>query len=381
MTPLENHSSSLPVAVDAMGGDYGPSVVVEGVIAASRELNIRSTLVGQQDILSECLKKFSADKDPNISIHHAPDAIVMEDSPSTAIRRKPNSSIRVAFQLVKDGTASSVISPGNTGAVMAAGIFVSGTLPGIVRPAIASLLPKVGDAKPLVLLDSGANVDCHAYQLIQFALMGHYYAKVAIGVERPRIALLSNGSEASKGTDVIRAAALSLSEMSELNFTGYAEAKDLPRDSVDVVVCDGFVGNVLLKAMEGSVELVVELIKQYAQRDVRARLGMWLAKPFIKRMFKEKLDPSAYGGAPLLGLNHIAIVCHGSSNARAIMNAIRIARTFASSKLVSKLEESLASLDLKTPGTYEDGLWDRVGQRFERMKGKRQKGNPAEETS
>ena len=360
--------SILPVAVDAMGADYGPAVVVEGAVAAARELNISSVIVGKEDEIKSALLALGAEGDSRITVKHAPEVITMDDSPSAAIRGKPQSSIRIAFELVKNSEASSVVSPGNTGAMMAAGLYVSGTLPGIARPAIASLIPKTGNGKPTVLLDSGANVDCNANQLVQFALMGNCYALSVLNSPSPRIGILSNGSEKSKGNDITRSASLMLSEMKEVNFIGYVEGRDLPRDIADVVVCDGFVGNVLLKAMEGSVELVFDSIRHYVEKSLRGKIGMWLAKPVFKALFKEKLDPSAYGGAPLLGLNDIGIVCHGSSNARAIMNGIRVARKFADEGLVHKVSKALNGIDLKMSSEYEDGIWNRVGKRFDNDK-------------
>lgn len=362
--------ADLPIAVDAMGGDFGPDPVVDGAVAAARELNISSVLVGDEALIHARLKSCGAGNDSRVSVEPASQIVTMEDSPSVAMRKKPDASIRVAFELVKRGGASGVVSPGNTGAVMAAGLFVSGTLPGIARPAIASLIPRVGDLKPTVLLDSGANIDCNASQLVQFALMGTYYARSAISCEHPRVALLSNGTELSKGTDIIRSAAQMLAEMKEINFVGYVEGRDMCRDRADVVVCDGFVGNVLLKAMEGSVELVFDSIKHYIERSVRGKLGMWLAKPMFKSLFREKLDPSAYGGAPLLGLQDIAIICHGSSNSRAIMNAIRVAKRSADANLAAELASALGAFDIGAPGGYEDGLWNRMGARFERARKK-----------
>ena len=252
--------------------------------------------------------------------------------------------------------------------MMAAGIAVCGILPGVFRPAISSLIPRPGALKPMVLLDSGANVDCQAQQLVQFALMGKYYAMAALGTENPRVALLSNGSEPSKGTDVIRSAAKMLSEIRGLNFVGYVEGRDIPRDTADVVVCDGFVGNVVLKAMEGTVELVFDSLRAHVQGSVRGKLGMWLARPVFKSLFRDKLDPSAYGGAPLLGLSEVAIVCHGSANSRAIQNAVRAAQRFASEGLVPKIADALTGLDNGIVSGVQDGIWDRVRQRFERSK-------------
>ena len=365
-TQVSSRLGELPVAVDAMGGDFGPNVVVDGVVAAAKELNIASIIVGDQEQIKARLKSIGAESDPRIQIQAASEVVTMDDTPSSAIRKKPDASIRVAFELVKRRVASGVVSPGNTGAVMAAGLFVSGTLPGIVRPAIASLIPKVGDLPPTVLLDSGANIDCNANQLVQFSLMGNHYARSAISCEKPRIALLSNGTELSKGTDIIRSAAQMLSEMQELNFVGYVEGRDICRDIADVVVCDGFVGNVLLKAMEGSVELVFDSIKHYVEGSLRGKLGMWLAKPMFKTLFRQKLDPSSYGGAPLLGLNDIAIICHGSSNSRAMMNAIRVAQKSAKDEIATELATALASFNLTNPAGFEDGIWNRMGQRFER---------------
>jgi phosphate acyltransferase len=379
---MENSSvklkRDLPVAVDAMGGDYGSGVVVEGAIAAAEEFKIKSIIVGFEEEIKERLQKLNALNNPYVSVVNAPEFIDMNDSPSVAIKGKSKSSIRIAFQLVKEGKASSVVSPGNTGAVMAAGVYVSGTLPGIVRPAIATLIPKTIGTKPTVLLDSGANVDCQAYQLVQFALMGYYYAKVALGSDitdkeskegySPRVALLSNGSELSKGTDIIRSAAFTLSEMKDINFIGYVEGRDIPKDIADVVVCDGFVGNVILKSMEGTVELVVDSLKKYAEEGtLRSKIGMWLAKPVFKTLFKEKFDPSAYGGAPLLGLNDIVIICHGSSNNRAIKNAIRIAHQYSNQDLVVKIGHILSSLVLGDQGgMFEDDILIRMKQRIEK---------------
>lgn len=354
----------LPIAVDAMGGDLGSSVAVEGAVRAAREFNVSSILVGKEDELRSKLTELKADNDPRISTVHAKDVVTMEDSASAAIRRKPQSSIRIAYNLVKEGRASAVVSPGNTGAVMAAGIFVLGIFPGVVRPAIASLIPKIGTASPTVLLDSGANIECRATQLVQFALMGKLYAQIATGCQDPRIALLSNGSESSKGTDVIRAAAQALSSMKDLRYVGYIEGRDMPKDAADVVVCDGFVGNVMLKAMEGTVELVLQSLKFYMKKSLRWQLGMYLAKPLFKTLFREKFDPAAYGGAPLLGLKGISIICHGSSNDRAIMNAILVADKFVKEGLVKRMEAALASFDLDG-ANFDDTMWSGAGTRFE----------------
>jgi glycerol-3-phosphate acyltransferase PlsX len=366
-------NEQLPIAVDVMGGDHGPQVVIEGALGAAEEFGIRSLLVGDRTEIEAKLRALGASSNNLLSIHHAPNVVGMEDSPSVVIRGKTDSSVRQSFDVIIQGKASAMISPGNTGAVMAAGLVTSGTLPGIARPAIATLIPKVGAATPTILLDCGANIDCHAYQLVQFALMGSYYARVAIASENPRVALLSNGTELSKGTDVIRSAAQSLVDIEGLNFIGYVEGRDLPRDVADVVVCDGFIGNIVLKAMEGTVELVLDSMKHSVERSIRGKVGLALAKPLLKAMFREKLDPSSYGGAPLLGLRHVAVICHGSSSARAIKNGVRAAQKFVDAGLVGHLEQSLACIDVKLPGVYEDGIWDRMGKRFEKKRVEREK--------
>ena len=354
-----------------MGGDFGCSVAVEGALQAARDFGISSILVGEEQELRQHLTKLGGSRETRIGIVHAPEVITMDDSPSLAIRGKANSSIRVAFELVQKQEASSVVSPGNTGAVMAAGLYVSGAMPGIARPAIASLIPRRGHHPPTVLLDSGANIDCHAHQLIQFALMGSYYAKSALSIPQPRVALLSNGSEPSKGNDNTRSAAQVLAKLPGIRFIGYVEGRDISKDTADVVVCDGFVGNIVLKAMEGCVELVFESIRDYVESSNRGKFGLWLARPMLKSLFKEKLDPSAYGGAPLLGLNDIAIVCHGSAGGRAIRNGIRVAQKFAEEGIIAKIRAALSSLDANTQGSFDEVVWDRMGQRFE---GKRAKG-------
>ena len=353
-----------------MGGDHGPKVVVAGAVEAARLFNIPSILVGDERQLKELLAAASGSDQLPISIHHASQVISMDESPGLAIRGKQDSSIRVAFELVAEGKASAVVSPGNTGAIMAAGVFVGGTLPGIARPAIASLIPKGLSGTPTVLLDSGANSGCQAFQLVQFALMGHHYAMAALGVQKPRIALLSNGTELAKGNDIIRAAAMMLAELEGIHFIGYVEGRDIARDVVDVVVCDGFVGNIVLKAMEGSVGLVVDSIKAMVESSPRAKIGLWLAKPVLKKVFKEKLDPSAYGGAPLLGLGHIAIKCHGSSSSRAVMNGIRVAQKFVDESVMQKLSAALSSLDVKQGPLDDDGGngWSRVFEKKARAK-------------
>ena len=370
--------AELPIALDAMGGDFGPEIVVQGAIEAATDAGIRSVIVGQEEKVRPILEQHPTGRallaSGDVTIHHAASVIEMDESPALALRGKADASIRVAFELVQNGGASAVVSPGNSGAVMAAGVFVSGTLPSIARPAIASLVPKFGSEIPTVLLDSGANVDCNAHQLVQFALMGSAYAQSILSIDRPRVALVSNGSESSKGNDLTRAAASLLAGVRELEFIGYIEGRDLGRDVVDVAVCDGFVGNVVLKTMEGTAALVFNSIRVHVRGTLWGRLGLWLARPALSRLFRDRLDPSSYGGAPLLGLNDVAIVCHGASGRRAIKNGLRVARRFVDDGLVERIRAALASFDMATMSgersgaSYREGMWGRVGDSFARAK-------------
>ncbi len=339
-----------PIAVDTMGGDHGFEVQVEGAVEAYEEVGARSVLVGPKDDLLAKLRSLGAGDKP-ISIEHAPDVISMDASPARAVRRKPDSSLCVAYRLVNDGKASAVLSAGNSGAMMVAGSMLCGLLPGIERPAIATLLPVAGSDQPNVILDSGANVDCHAQNLVQFAVMGSIYHSSLFDSQSPRVALLSNGSEASKGTDVIRAASMALGELESINYVGYVEGRDCTTDAADVIVCDGFVGNVLLKASEGCARLVAEQIKHEAKKRFFSRIGLRLSRAVLREVFINKFDYTAYGGAPLLGLKQLAIVLHGSSDARAVKNAIKLADSFAQqgmtqniSAAISRLEEERSSV-------------------------------------
>ena len=341
---ISKQSSPVIIAVDAMGGDFGPAVVVRGALRSLANSNHKIIIVGNQPEIEAIIKDESFLALDRVQIEHAPDVIGMHDSPGKALRGKVESSIRRSFELVQSGKANAVISTGNTGAVMAAGVYVLGTLSGIARPAIATLLPRRGDLKPLVLLDSGANVDCNASQLTQFALMGAHYAKAVLAIEAPRVALLSNGSESSKGNDTLRSAAMVLKGSSAVNYCGYIEGRDLAGDIADVVVCDGFVGNLVLKAMEGTAKFVTDSIKDAVLPSLRGRIGIALIGPIIRKLFREKLDPAAYGGAPLLGLKGVGIVCHGSSNERAIANAVAVAEKVVLEDVTCKIANALGVL-------------------------------------
>jgi glycerol-3-phosphate acyltransferase PlsX len=327
------------IAVDAMGGDNAPVVEVEGAVAAAREFGIPVTLVGDTDKVRQELAKHDC-KGLDIVVQHAGEVVGMNDSASDAVRKKKDSSIRVAFELVKLGDAEAVVSAGNSGATMAAGMFVLKRLKGIDRPAIAQIFPTLR-GKTLVL-DIGGNVDCKALHLVQFAIMGEVYARHVMGLENPRIGLLSNGEEESKGNELTRETHSVLKKI-PLLYTGYVEGRDIFNGTVDVVVCDGFVGNVVLKLSEGLAEAVGKMLREEIQKSFLSKLGYLLCRNAFNN-FKKKVDYAEYGGAPLLGIDGVGMICHGGSNTKAIKNAIRFAHEYVqkgvNKRMAEKLEES-----------------------------------------
>jgi len=338
-----SHGKVPPVAVDTAGSDKGVSVIVEGAVQALKQLGVESVLVGPEAQVRDSLRGLGADG-LGLRVVDAPEIIEMHESPSRAVRRKTKSSLLVAYDLVKAGEASSVISAGNSGAMMVAGTLRCGLIAGVERPAIAALIPVAG-ARSTVILDSGANVDCHAHNLVQFAVMGSVYSNSLYGLEKPKVALLSNGAESTKGNDVIRAAATELQTLKGINFVGYVEGGDVTTSAADVVVCDGFVGNLVIKAMEGCVRLMVEQMKIEGAKSLKNRLGLFFAKGILRQVFHEKLDYTAQGGAPLLGLRKLALVLHGSSDSRAVLSAVRLAHSFAVSRMTDKIAEQLGQLE------------------------------------
>jgi glycerol-3-phosphate acyltransferase PlsX len=314
----------MKIAVDAMGGDYGPAVVVEGAVAAAREFGLGVILVGDRAAVEREVARLKADHLP-VEVRHASQVVGMAESPSLALRRKRDSSLRVAAQLVKDGEAAAFVSAGNTGAAMAIAMFVLGVLPGIDRPAIAAVLPNRRHFT--VLLDVGANVDPKPWHLLQFAVMGHVYARDLLGLDHPRVGLLNVGEEAGKGNELVKEAYEQLKD-SSLNFVGNVEGRDIYNGRCDVVVTDGFTGNVALKISESLAETLVAMLREELTRDVRSRLGAALAVPAFAR-FRRRVDYTEMGGAPLLGIDGAAIICHGASPVKAIKNAVRVAAEWA----------------------------------------------------
>lgn len=312
------------VAIDAMGGDHAPQATVAGAVRAARELGVEICLVGHGDVLRAQSARHGADDLP-ITIQHAPDVIGMDESPVAALRRKPRCSLRTAFELLRSGTVDAVVSAGNSGAVVAGALLALGGLPGIDRPAIAVSIPAARGQ--VILLDAGASVNATSNNLLQFAIMGDVYARRLCGMDTPRVGILSNGQENSKGTEATRAASAALRQLA-LNFVGYVEGGDVCQGAADVVVCDGFVGNAVLKALEGFGALAGQLLTEAFSRDWRGRLAYAAAQPGLEAL-QQRLDYAEYGGAPLLGIDGVGVVAHGRSGARAIRNAIRVAHDSA----------------------------------------------------
>jgi len=328
----------LTIALDAMGGDHAPKAEVEGAVRAAGSLGVKVILVGQQELVRPELEQYEGYRDLPIEVIHASERITMEDSAAKAVRSKRDSSVRVASRLVRDGCAQGFVSAGNTGAVMATAKMVQGVVPGVERPAILGLLPTT-EGRPVVVVDVGANVDCTPDMLAQFAVMGDIYSRIILRRGSPRVGLLSIGEEEHKGNDLTRGA-LPLLKNLRLNFVGNVEGRDIYNGKVDVVVCDGFIGNVALKVSEGVGELVKHLLRESLEATISGKIGYAISKNAFAD-FKKRLDYSEYGGAPLLGVRGGCIICHGRSNANAIKNAIRVAVEFSDGKINQRIEEEL----------------------------------------
>jgi len=314
---------SVRVAVDAMGGDYAPEEIVKGAVLAARETGTPVLLVGQGDKIQAELNRYDT-KGLDIEIVQADEIIEMDESPGTALRKKKNASIVVTVQQVAEGKAQALVAAGSTGAAMAASLFGLGRLPNIERPAIAVPIPTL--KKHVLLLDGGANSECEPEMLHQFAIMGSAFSSTVLGNPNPRVGILNIGGEAGKGNPLTQETYKILDQKRDhLNFIGNVEGRELFSGVCDVVVCDGFVGNVTLKVTEGVAKMVFRLFKQEAQKSFLAKLGAMIAKPALLNM-KKRTDPDEYGGALLLGVKGICVISHGSSKSKAIKNAIKVAR-------------------------------------------------------
>ena len=327
------------IAVDAMGGDHAPLVNVDGAVAAAREFGIASLLVGRKAELAPLLED-SGYTGSDIEIVDAPEVVTMDDPATAAIRRKRNSSIRIAADCVRDGRAAGLVSAGHTGAAMVVAKMVIGSIEGVDRPALATVLPNL--TGHCLLLDVGANPDAKGAQFREFAVMGSIYAELAFGKKRPSIGLMSIGEEDSKGTDETKEA-FKILEATGLNFVGNVEGRDVFNGTVDVIVTDGFTGNVILKVSESLSEMVEQLLREEIKRTLQASVGFLLSRSAFRR-FKQRLDYSEYGGAPLLGVKGCVIICHGRSSAKAVKNAIRFASEFSKQNLAEKIQAQIADL-------------------------------------
>jgi glycerol-3-phosphate acyltransferase PlsX len=331
----------LTIAVDAMGGDHAPKSEIEGAIRAAAELGLRVILVGLEDAVRKELANHPGASGLPIEVRHAPEVITMEDSAAKAVRAKKNSSIHVAARLVRDGEAQGFVSAGNTGAVMATAKMVQGMIRGVQRPALASAFPTL-KGTPVVVVDVGANVDSTPAMLAQFAIMGEIYSRIIFRNRAPRVGLLSIGEEEHKGNDLTRAATPLLKSL-PIHFIGNVEGRDIYSGLADVVVCDGFIGNVALKVSEGLVEMMFNMLKESLEATVTRKLGYVLSREAY-RDFRKRVDYSEYGGAPLLGVKGVSIICHGRSNANAVKNAIRVASEFAHGRVNEKIEAELSQV-------------------------------------
>jgi glycerol-3-phosphate acyltransferase PlsX len=353
-----------------MGGDLAPKAAVEGAVAAARDFGIEIVLVGLKEIVESELATHDT-AGLSIRIEHAPEVVAMDDSPLESVLTKPHSSIHLGMEMVKRADVHGFVSAGNSGAMMAAAMAILGNLPHVDRPAIVSLIPATDGLT--LLIDAGANTDVKPIHLAQFAVMGSVYARRVRNIARPRVGILSNGEEASKGTEVTRGAAAMLTQMAaHINYIGYDEGRDINRGKADVVVTDGFTGNVALKTMEGFSTFLLGHLREMFTSSWRGRAAYLLIRKALGEM-RAHLDPHEYGGAPLLGVNGVAIIAHGSSNARAIRNAIRAASNEAlvrqvNTDIVEILAKSEAALGAKPPGKGIRGIFAKMRDRLSRSK-------------
>jgi glycerol-3-phosphate acyltransferase PlsX len=322
-------------AIDAMGGDNAPRQIIVGVIEGVKTYNVEVVLVGIESVINEELKTLLPKGDSRITVAHADDVVTMEDKPSQIIRGKRNSSMHVGLELVKSGDAVAFYSAGNTGAVMATAILKLRTLSGISRPAIATALPSIDGHS--VLIDVGANVDAKPDNYLQFAIMGSAYAKSILNLPSPKVGLLSIGEEDVKGNEITKTVFQLLKECKAINFIGNVEAKRLYRGEADVIVCDGFVGNVALKTSEAVASFVATILKNEIKNSFISKIGALLLIPALNR-FKKRVDYEEYGGAPLLGVGGVCLIGHGSSKANAVKNAIRVAKDLVTKGVNKSIE-------------------------------------------
>ncbi len=341
----------IDIVLDAVGSDKAPEPEVRGAIRACRELPVRVHLIGPEPELRDLLDDYLPNEDLPIVIHHASERIGMGEKAAHAVRSKRDSSMRVGLKLVHEHKAAGFVTAGNTGAAMASAKMVLGALPGVDRPALAAVMP-TSTGTPCVLLDVGANVDCKAHNLEQFAVMGEMYSRSVLKIKQPRVGILSIGEEETKGNDLTHEA-FPLLKALPINFIGNVEGRDIFNGNADVIVCDGFVGNVALKTSEGIGRFVRDALREALTRTVTAQVGALLSRRAFNE-FRKRLDYTEYGGAPLLGVRGICIIGHGSSNDNAIFNGIRIAHEFAKAGTNQKIEHEFAGRARKRPTPPRD---------------------------
>ncbi|MEW5722283.1 MAG: phosphate acyltransferase PlsX [Thermodesulfobacteriota bacterium] len=327
----------MKIAVDAMGGDHAPEVIVQGAVAAAREWSLPLVLVGLEEAVRLELDRIGDWPRDLIEVHHCTEVAGMDEAPVEVLRRKKDSSVRVAFDLVKQGQAEAVVSAGNSGATLAVGTVVLGRIEGIERPGIAGIFPTIKGRT--VVMDIGANVDCKPSYLYHFGLMASVYAREALGIQNPKVGLLSIGEEDTKGNELVKRAH-ELLRAGALNFIGNVEGRDVFAGKADVIVCDGFVGNVVLKLAEGLAEAIAQMLKDELEAGLLSRLGGLLALSGLKRL-KKKVDYAEHGGAPLLGIKGVGIISHGLSSPKAIKNAIKCAADMVQADMPARLKENL----------------------------------------
>ena len=328
-------STRARIAIDAMGGDHAPGEIVAGALRAQEELDVEILLVGDQEQIEASLKQHTSSH--QLEIVPAEGTIEMHEEPLSGLRRKPKASINVAMQLVKQKQVDAVVSAGHSGAAMAAALLRLGRLPGIDRPAIGAVFPTLVAGKPVLILDVGANVDCRPKFLEQFALMGSIYSQYVLGVAEPKVGLLNIGEEPSKGNELALRTHEKLQENPQISFVGNAEGRDVLSGTFDVIVCDGFVGNVLLKFAEAVGGIVLQILQEELPQGLRGQIGTALLKPNLKRI-KQRIDHAEHGGGLLLGVAGICIISHGSSQAPSIFNAIRLAKEAIDNQVLERIQ-------------------------------------------
>ena len=329
----------MKIAVDVMGTDYGPAEIIKGVLQAVDEYGCDVVLVGDQEVIRQELAREHQENNPRVTIHHASQVIEMKDHPGISVKKKRDASIVVATHLLHEKECDALVSSGSTGAAVASALFGLGRIRGIERPAIATVIPNVKGAT--VLVDSGAKVDAKPEQLVQNAIMGSIYAELQLGIPQPRVGLLNIGEEETKGNEQCLATYPLLKQDPHIHFIGNVEGRDINKGTVDVVICDGFVGNVVLKTMEGLASAVMEILKKtLMESGIFAKLGALLMKPALLRM-KKQMDASEYGGALLMGVRAPFIICHGSSKAKAIKNAVRVAIELTQKDVVGRIRQEI----------------------------------------